>query len=772
MRLKNYLGWLGQSSTNSIYVNPVGVNKKMLEIQTDSYWKSWKYLEALSELPPKQTTLLEKWRKDYNAEKSEEESFQTFLYNNRLIDVEMNNLNNENIRTVNFLSNFLNEPTGELAYNQMKQKSVAIIGLGTVGSALASNLVSMGLKKLTLIDGDIVEQKNLKHQRFFSRKDINRWKVEVVREKLLDIDPSLDIKILQNYFDSTMQSQLKNVDFVFCAFDKYEVEDLNSIIKVSKHAIIAGYGKQKVNARLLSQSVISQIEYDRHLLKEKISENAGVGFLGDIAAMLMIRLFIQIHKGLDFGFDYLSYDFINNTTTIWNEDSIDNINYPDQNSDFLINQNVVPLIDSLYRQWLNFDDEMALNEMNSLIEEYSISTDLDISPDEVNYTEKINTLTLEIDNIPYNVVEVLHFENVPLIIQKRLKNELFKMTKDALVAINIKKNELRQQYLTKLEQKKDIKKSIFDLSNYLGYLRFGNTIDAEKYNAHGYSNDVIPLTRQIEILSNTDSILSGYSMNHFLRFMLNHNFLNISKINNSSYQTFDSHFKQIYMTIKQEDSTLGLLDLAHEIGHGYFTQFLNPKIVEEISDDINEMFAFINEGIVLLSLLGNKQKLLQLNFDELIHYLYTTIHVNFSIDLLEEEVFTREYDLNDWDDIINIRHNVVNSLLSAEIKNLDLSDYNLVTNNDFLFHDRDFYLYSQSVLAGFGLAQIFVNDSKLYESFINFISKIDSTITLNQLIKETVQMDLSELIYQGGKDIKEYVASLQERTKYEKNGVK
>lgn len=37
MRLKNYLGWLGQSSTNSIYVNPVGVNKKMLEIQTDSY---------------------------------------------------------------------------------------------------------------------------------------------------------------------------------------------------------------------------------------------------------------------------------------------------------------------------------------------------------------------------------------------------------------------------------------------------------------------------------------------------------------------------------------------------------------------------------------------------------------------------------------------------------------------------------------------------------------------------------------------------------------
>ena len=65
---------------------------------------------------------------------------------------------------------------------------IHIIGCGSVGSTLAELLVRNGVTKLTLWDFDTVEPHNISNQ-MFRHKDINRPKVEALRDLLIEINP-------------------------------------------------------------------------------------------------------------------------------------------------------------------------------------------------------------------------------------------------------------------------------------------------------------------------------------------------------------------------------------------------------------------------------------------------------------------------------------------------------------------------------------------------------------------------------------------------------
>ena len=67
---------------------------------------------------------------------------------------------------------------------------IHIIGCGSVGSTLAELLVRNGITKLTLWDFDTVEPHNISNQ-MFRYKDINRPKVEALRDLLIEINPDV-----------------------------------------------------------------------------------------------------------------------------------------------------------------------------------------------------------------------------------------------------------------------------------------------------------------------------------------------------------------------------------------------------------------------------------------------------------------------------------------------------------------------------------------------------------------------------------------------------
>ena len=82
---------------------------------------------------------------------------------------------------------------------QIKKVRVLLAGAG-IGSNIAETLLRLGFEKLTIVDGDVVEESNLNRQNYLL-EDVGRPKVEALRERLIAINPLADIRILHTFID-------------------------------------------------------------------------------------------------------------------------------------------------------------------------------------------------------------------------------------------------------------------------------------------------------------------------------------------------------------------------------------------------------------------------------------------------------------------------------------------------------------------------------------------------------------------------------------------
>jgi tRNA threonylcarbamoyladenosine dehydratase len=83
--------------------------------------------------------------------------------------------------------------------NILRNSHIAVFGLGGIGSCATEMLCRGGIGKLTIIDGDIVVLSNLNRQLHSLRSNIDREKTNVLRERLLSINPNLIVNTIQKY---------------------------------------------------------------------------------------------------------------------------------------------------------------------------------------------------------------------------------------------------------------------------------------------------------------------------------------------------------------------------------------------------------------------------------------------------------------------------------------------------------------------------------------------------------------------------------------------
>lgn len=77
---------------------------------------------------------------------------------------------------------------------------VAVFGIGGVGGALCEALVRAGIGEITLVDRDEVDVTNINRQIIALHSTVGRPKVEVMRERILDINPDCQVHIRQEFF--------------------------------------------------------------------------------------------------------------------------------------------------------------------------------------------------------------------------------------------------------------------------------------------------------------------------------------------------------------------------------------------------------------------------------------------------------------------------------------------------------------------------------------------------------------------------------------------
>jgi len=104
------------------------------------------------------------------------------------------------------------------------QKRVILFGVGGVGSWCAESLVRSGITHLTIVDSDRVCITNVNRQLMATTKTLGMVKVDVLRERLLEINPAADIIALHQIYsrDTASMFNLDDYDYVVDAIDSLQ----------------------------------------------------------------------------------------------------------------------------------------------------------------------------------------------------------------------------------------------------------------------------------------------------------------------------------------------------------------------------------------------------------------------------------------------------------------------------------------------------------------------------------------------------------------------
>jgi len=89
---------------------------------------------------------------------------------------------------------------GEEGVNRLRSAKVAIFGIGGVGSYTAEALARAGVGHLVLVDKDDICITNLNRQIHALHSTVGKSKVEVMKERILDINPEAKVEAIQEFY--------------------------------------------------------------------------------------------------------------------------------------------------------------------------------------------------------------------------------------------------------------------------------------------------------------------------------------------------------------------------------------------------------------------------------------------------------------------------------------------------------------------------------------------------------------------------------------------
>lgn len=110
---------------------------------------------------------------------------------------------------------------GSQAMERLAGSRVAVFGIGGVGGFVCEALVRSGVGSFDLIDSDIVSITNLNRQIIATRKTMGRDKVEVMKERILDINPEAQVTTYKCFFlpENAQSIPFGDYDYIVDAMD-------------------------------------------------------------------------------------------------------------------------------------------------------------------------------------------------------------------------------------------------------------------------------------------------------------------------------------------------------------------------------------------------------------------------------------------------------------------------------------------------------------------------------------------------------------------------
>ncbi|WP_124066644.1 tRNA threonylcarbamoyladenosine dehydratase [Clostridium sp. E02] len=110
---------------------------------------------------------------------------------------------------------------GEDAMKRLAEATVAVFGIGGVGGYVVEALVRSGVRSFVLVDDDKVCLTNLNRQIIATRKTVGKYKVDVMKERILEINPEAEVETHKCFYlpENAVDFDFSQYDYVVDAVD-------------------------------------------------------------------------------------------------------------------------------------------------------------------------------------------------------------------------------------------------------------------------------------------------------------------------------------------------------------------------------------------------------------------------------------------------------------------------------------------------------------------------------------------------------------------------
>ena len=151
---------------------------------------------------------------------------------------------------------------GEEALEKLRSSRVAIFGVGGVGSFAAEAIARMGVGSITLVDNDTVAPSNLNRQLIALHSTLGRNKVDVAKERILDINPDANVDARAMFYlpENADEIDIASFDCIVDAIDTVSAK-IEIIVRADRAGVpvVSSMGTgNKIHPEMLELTDISK----------------------------------------------------------------------------------------------------------------------------------------------------------------------------------------------------------------------------------------------------------------------------------------------------------------------------------------------------------------------------------------------------------------------------------------------------------------------------------------------------------------------------------
>ena len=155
-----------------------------------------------------------------------------------------NNLNKNHIER--YSRQIVLKNVGVVGQKKILNSKVLIVGVGGLGCPIADSLSRAGVGTIGIVDFDKINLSNIHRQNLYNSKDIGKYKVDVVKEKIKSINPFTKIKTYKKKItEKNLNNIIKIFDIIVDGSDNFKTKFLLNkySIKYKKNLIIGAISK-------------------------------------------------------------------------------------------------------------------------------------------------------------------------------------------------------------------------------------------------------------------------------------------------------------------------------------------------------------------------------------------------------------------------------------------------------------------------------------------------------------------------------------------------